>query len=69
MLTLESGQCGLCSHFGQDQSDSPQLVQIRTSKSAPENFTSDCGHPQLKPLDLTVTATSGCQGFEPAVAA
>ena len=69
MLTIESGQCGLCKHFGEEHPDQPQLVQIRTSKTAPEDFKDDCGHPQHEPLHLKVTADSGCEGFEPAAAA
>ncbi|MEM6553958.1 MAG: hypothetical protein AAF750_17715 [Planctomycetota bacterium] len=66
MITLTEGQCGLCKHYGEEHSDQPQLVQIRTSKSAPEDFKDTCGHPQVEPLQLTVTADSGCQGFEAA---
>ncbi|MEM9881432.1 MAG: hypothetical protein AAF800_00760 [Planctomycetota bacterium] len=66
MLTLEEGQCGLCRHFGEEHADAPQLVQIRTSKSAPEDLKEECGHPRLEPLKLTVTADSGCAGFEAA---
>ncbi|MEM7625573.1 MAG: hypothetical protein AAF333_08095 [Planctomycetota bacterium] len=66
MLNLQDGQCGLCKHFGEHTSDAPQLVQIRTSKSAPEDLKEPCGHPQLEPLKLTVSADSGCAGFETA---
>lgn len=66
MLTLSPGQCGLCRHFGEDHGTTEQLVQIRTTKQAPEDFKDECGHPQHKTLDLTVTAVSGCQGFEAA---
>jgi len=65
MKNLHEGQCGLCKHFG-ETSDEPQLIQIRTSKSAPEDFTTECGHPRLEPLHLTVTPISGCEGFEAA---
>ncbi len=67
MLTLHEGQCGLCKHFG-EHDNAPQLVQVRTSKSAPEDLKADCGHPKLEPLHLTVTPDSGCEGFEAAAA-
>lgn len=66
MLNLEQGQCGLCKHFGEEKDQTPQLIQIRTSKSAPEDYKDACGHPQLQPLSLTVSANSGCTGFEAA---
>src|SRR5690606_40514038 len=70
MITIKDGQCGLCRHFGEhDEQREQQLVQIRTSKSAPETFKEECGHPMHEPLHLVVTANSGCEGFEPAVAA
>lgn len=67
MLTLEPGQCGLCKHYGEEAADKPQLVQIRTSKSAPEDYKDECGHPTHQSLSLTVTADSGCSGFEAAM--
>ena len=63
MLQVHDGQCGLCTHFGEHQQDQ-QLVQIRTSKQAPEDVTEECGHPQHAPLHLLVTPISGCAGFE-----
>lgn len=68
MLQITDGQCGKCAHFGEDHDGSEKLVQIRISGQAPEDFQETCGHPQLKPLNLTVTATSGCAGFTPAMA-
>lgn len=67
MLDLHQGQCGLCSHYGEDHPQQPQLVQIRTSRQAPENHVETCG--RNTSINLKVTATSGCDGFEPAVAA
>jgi len=67
MLNLTNGQCGLCTHFGEDHPKAPQLVQIRTSQQAPENFVESCG--RNSDIHLKVTATSGCDGFEPAEAA
>jgi len=69
MLTLHEGQCGLCAHFGEDETDPNQqqkLVQIRVDGQAPEDFVEDCGHPQHAGLDLKVTPISGCAGFTPA---
>ena len=65
MLQVHDGQCGLCTHFGEhDGNHQPELVQIRTSKQAPEDITEECGHPQHAPLHLIVTPISGCAGFE-----
>lgn len=66
MLQVHDGQCGLCAHFGEHHSNQPQLIQIRTSKSAPETMLDECGHPKHASLHLKVTPTSGCDGFTPA---
>jgi len=69
MLTVHDGQCGLCAHFGEDESDPAQrekLVQIRVAGQAPEDLVEGCGHPQHADLDLRVTPISGCAGFTPA---
>ena len=67
MLSIEEGQCGVCVHFGEDNDlDEPQLVQIRTSRSAPEDLVEPCGHPDNRDIDLKVTPVSSCAGFEPA---
>jgi hypothetical protein len=65
MLQVHDGQCGLCAHFGENDSDKTQLIQIRLKHEAPEQLTEACGHPKLAPLDLVVTPISGCKGFEP----
>jgi hypothetical protein len=68
---VHDGQCGLCTHFGEHQATQQQhqqkLIQIRTSKQAPEDLVEECGHPQHAALHLMVTPISGCQGFEPAM--
>lgn len=66
MMTIHSGQCGLCRHFGEHHPDKNQLVQIRVSGRAPEDVVDECGHPQHAALHLVVTPISGCDGFEPA---
>ena len=66
MLSLHEGQCGLCAHFGEHHTDQPQLIQIRSSRQAPEDLTDECGHPTHARLHLVVTPISGCEGFEPA---
>ena len=68
MLSVHSGQCGLCAHFGEDHNRTQQLVQIRTSKQADEKLVDTCGHPKHAALHLMVTPISGCEGFEPAQA-
>lgn len=65
---LHDGQCGLCTHFGEDHALTAQLTQIRTSKSASEVMLDNCGHPKHASLHLKVSAISGCDGFEPAKA-
>lgn len=70
MTQVHEGQCGLCVHFGETKPREQQkLVQIRTSKQAPEDFAEPCGHPKHAPLHLIVTAISGCEGFKPAAVA
>jgi hypothetical protein len=66
MISLTTGQCGLCRHFGEHHPVSNQLTQIRRSHKAPEQLVDECGHPQHAPLHLKVSAESGCTGFEPA---
>ncbi len=66
MINLTEGQCGLCAHFGEAHPQEPQLVQIRTSRSAPEQYVDSCGHSDHKLDHLRVSAISGCDGFQPA---
>ena len=68
MLMVHEGQCGLCVHFGEHHRDDHQLVQIRTSRQAPEDMVDDCEHPKHATLHLKVTPISGCDGFAPATA-
>ncbi|MDQ3039679.1 MAG: hypothetical protein M3R16_07780 [Pseudomonadota bacterium] len=64
---VHDGQCGLCTHFGEHHANQqPELVQVRSSKQAPESLIEECGHPKHAALHLVVTANSGCDGFEPA---
>ena len=67
MLHLHEGQCGLCTHFGEQHPTDQQLVQIRLKQEAPEDVVDACGHPRHASLHLRVTPTSGCDGFEPAL--
>ena len=66
MLQVHDGQCGLCVHFGEHEEKKQRaaLVQVRTSKQAPETLIEECGHPKHSALHLVVTANSGCDGFE-----
>ena len=66
MIPIHTGQCGLCAHFGEHHAKTRELIQIRQTRSAPEAFIDECGHPSHAPLHLRVTAFSGCEGFEPA---
>lgn len=66
MLRVHEGQCGLCTHFGEYSSDTPQLIQIRLKHEAPDSLVEKCGLPANATIDLKVTPISGCAGFEPA---
>jgi hypothetical protein len=68
METVKSGQCGLCSHFGEHHK-TDVLVSIRTNHKADLKVLDECGHPKHAGLHLKVTAISGCDGFVPAAAA
>lgn len=63
MQMITTGQCGMCTHFGEEHPQKEQLVQIRTSKQAPEDYVDMCG--KNDDIHLKVTALSGCDGFEP----
>jgi hypothetical protein len=68
MLHVHEGQCGLCTHFGEEHPQDQMLTQIRKTMEASEEFADSCGHPKHAPLHLRVTPVSGCDGFEPAQA-
>lgn len=63
MQMIHEGQCGMCTHFGEHHPDKQQLVQIRTTHKAPEDYIDECGRNEN--IHLKVTALSGCDGFEP----
>jgi hypothetical protein len=67
MQLVQTGQCGVCAHFGEHHADNEQLIQIRTTKQAPVDYVDECG--KNDDIHLKVTALSGCDGFEPADAA
>lgn len=69
MQSVHTGQCGLCGHFGENHSKTPQLISIVSTHNADEAFLDDCGHPKHASLHLKVSAISGCDGFVPAAAA
>jgi hypothetical protein len=66
MMQVHEGQCGLCTHFGENHGTDEKLIQIRLKHEAPEDLIEECGHPKHAPLHLKVTPMSGCAGFEPA---
>ncbi len=66
MSEIQTGQCGLCTHFGETEKQSEKLVMIRTSHEAPESFIETCGHPIHSDLHLKVTPISGYDGFRAA---
>lgn len=69
MTAIHNGQCGLCTHFGEEHASSEKLVSIHSTMQAPADFVDSCGHPKLIDLHLKVTAVSGCDGFTPVAAA
>lgn len=69
METLRNGQCGLCSHFGEQHATEPELVRIMDTRQASAAMLDDCGHPRHAALHLRVSAISGCDGFVPAASA
>ena len=69
MTTVQNGQCGLCTHFGEGHEKAPKLVEIRSTHQAALDLVDDCGHPKHAGLHLKVTPVSGCDGFVPAIAA
>lgn len=69
MQPVHNGQCGLCTHFGEQHAKTPVLINIVKNKRAPENLVDSCGLPKNASLHLKVTPTSGCDGFEMAKAA
>lgn len=68
MIAIQDGQCGLCTHFGENDANQVKLIQIRLKHEAPETLVEPCGLPQNAKLNLQVTPISGCAGFEPAPA-
>ena len=68
METVRNGQCGLCTHFG-EQHKTDVLVSIISSHKADLKMVDECGYPKNAALHLKVTPISGCDGFVPASAA
>jgi hypothetical protein len=67
MLSVHDGQCGLCTHFGEDHAKSAVLVSILSTKQAPDTLIDACGLPKNAAVHLKVTPISGCDGFVPAM--
>lgn len=65
MQAVHSGQCGLCTHFGETHAPNPVLITIMSSHKADEAVLDTCGHPKHAALHLKVTPISGCDGFQP----
>jgi hypothetical protein len=69
MQAVHTGQCGLCTHFGESHANSQILVTIHTSGKADLALLDECGHPKHAALHLKVSPISGCDGFVPAAQA
>jgi hypothetical protein len=65
MESIQTGQCGLCTHFGEEHK-SEVLVSILSSHQADLKIVDECGHPKNLALHLKVTPISGCDGFQAA---
>ena len=68
-MQVSTGQCGLCTHFGESHHSDKVLVNILSTKQAEPALVDECGHPKLVSLHLKVTPISGCDGFTPAAQA
>ena len=62
-MQVQSGQCGLCGHFGETHAKNDALISIMSSKQAETTMVDECGHPKHAALHLKVTPISGCDGF------
>ncbi|MDE1176875.1 MAG: hypothetical protein PW789_09735 [Edaphobacter sp.] len=69
MQTIQTGQCGLCTHFGESHHSDKALVSIITTKQAELSLLDECGHPKHSSLHLKVSPISGCDGFTAAASA
>ena len=65
MVSLHEGQCGLCVHYGEHCPQSRQLIQIRLTRRAPQYWVAECTHPRHASMNLRVSASAGCDAFEP----
>ena len=63
-MQVQNGQCGLCTHFGENHPKTDVLVTIMSSKQADPIVLDDCGHPKHAALHLKVSPISGCDGFQ-----
>jgi hypothetical protein len=66
MINLQTGQCGICVHFGERHQERSELQHIRSTSRASELYTDECGHPMLAQVRLRVTPISGCDAFQAA---
>lgn len=64
MINVQTGQCGICAHFGERHRETSELQDIRATSRASELYTDECGHPMLQQVRLRVTPISGCNAFE-----
>ena len=50
MQAIHDGQCGLCSHFGENHAKNDALVSIVSSKQADVVLLDECGLPKHSAL-------------------
>lgn len=66
MVKVQTGQCGICRHFGERHRETSELQNIRATSRASESYIDECGHPTLAQFHVRVTPISGCDAFEAA---
>ena len=62
-MQVQTGQCGLCGHFGEMHAKNDALISIMSTKQAETTMLDECGHPKHAALHLKVSPISGCDGF------
>ncbi|MGP1347738.1 MAG: hypothetical protein ACTS3F_13860 [Phycisphaerales bacterium] len=70
MLKIHDGQCGLCSHFGENSGDQNKIVQLRVKGQLDPSHIDEaiqpCGLPENAARNLKVTPIGSCAGYAPA---
>jgi len=65
MTDIGTGQCGSCTHFGNELS-AEKLVQVRVNLDDSAEIIAGCGAPSNASLHLMVSALGSCDAYAPA---